>query len=210
MRKLIPSPLPKEDCPAPVSRHLDIWRKHYQKDSFGRPQAKRRKGSACRGGRRVTRGNHHTCSGNSIIQNLTAQNQKILLSREHRLFSGLTVCSWCWGCTRQFWSWRWYATGVEMQAWAVVGDVYLCKYIVILGYFYSKLHLGIVGHFFSFLKKIFAFFRSRIWKKTQNFLLCVDSVSRHHTKGFLKLMIYDFFHVKYIDIFNKKSWKLFF
>ena len=107
------------------------------------------------------------------VHNLTAQNQKILLSREreHSLFSGLGLFV-VLGMYAAVLVVEIYVTGVEMQVWAVVGDVYGCKYIVILSYFYSKLHLGIVGHIFFIFEKIcvfFAFFRSRFWKK-QNFL----------------------------------------
>ena len=93
MRRLIHSPLPKEDCPVPVSRHLILTREHYQKNSFGQSPAKRSRGSVRRGGRRVTRGNHHTCSGNSTESESTeSENSYKPRARTQAVFWAGAVC----------------------------------------------------------------------------------------------------------------------
>ena len=84
---MIPSPLPKEDCAAPVSRHLDenITKKIVLADR----QLNEVEAVPAEEVEELPEA--IIISVRVTVQNLTRQNQKILLSREreHRLVSGL-------------------------------------------------------------------------------------------------------------------------
>ena len=148
----------------PTSQHLDISREHYQKNSFGRPPAKWSTGSTHRGGRRVTRGNHHTCLNKSTESDSTESENS-----ENTGYFLSWGCLWCWGCAQQFWSWRYNVTGVEMQVWAVVRGTCTCVQI----YSYFRLFL----------------FKTASWHCCCLWIQFLDRWGKHH-QGIFKIMIY--------------------